>query len=52
MKPEIYKFWEEALSCLENAEKLLIDKKSQEAVKQADSYDVRLKRAINIVLTL
>lgn len=36
MKPEIYKFWEEALSCLENAEKLLKDKKFQEAVKESD----------------
>jgi hypothetical protein len=36
MKPEIYKFWEEALSCLENAEKLLKDKRFQEAENNAD----------------
>ncbi len=36
MKPEIYKFWEEALSCLENAEKLLKDRKFQEAENNTD----------------
>ena len=37
MKPEIYEEWEEALSYLRNAEKLLADEKVQEAAKEIDT---------------
>ena len=35
MKPETYKLWEEALSCLNNAEKLVKDKNLNKAVNEA-----------------